>query len=33
MDTEITLKVLNDLASHYPEAKVYIGEEEKEFLS
>lgn len=23
---------LNDLASHYPEAKVYIGEEEKDFL-
>ena len=23
---------LNDLASHYPEAKVYIGEEDKDFL-
>ena len=23
---------LNDLSSHYPEAKVYIGEEEKDFL-
>ena len=22
---------LNDLASHYPEAKVYIGEEDKDF--
>ncbi len=23
---------MNDLASHYPEAKVYIGEEDKDFL-